>query len=63
MNIHAVFFNNKKRTMKKPIFNDPDEWFINNLVALSTSELALVRSGKIDKVDRKKILNWYIDNM
>jgi len=44
-------------------YNDADEWFINNFVGLATSELALVRSKKIEKVDRKKLLKWFIENM
>jgi len=44
-------------------YNDADEWFINNFVGLATSELALVRSKKIERVDRKKLLNWFIENM
>jgi len=33
------------------IYNDSDEWFVGNLVALATSELALVRKGLNDKFD------------
>lgn len=45
------------------IYNDSDEWFVSNLIALATSELALVRKGKNKKVDRKKLINWIVEKL
>lgn len=45
------------------IYNDSDELFIGNLVALATSELALVRIGKHEKVDRKMLINWIVEHL
>jgi hypothetical protein len=45
------------------IYNDSDEWFVGNLVALATSELALVRKGKNEKVDRKMLINWIVEHL
>ena len=45
------------------IYNDSDEWFVGNLVALATSELALVRKGKNEKVDRKILISWIVEHL
>ena len=45
------------------IYNDSDEWFVGNLVALATSELALVRKGKNEKVDRKMLISWIVEHL
>jgi hypothetical protein len=45
------------------IYNDTDEWFVGNLVALATAELALVRQGKNNNVDRKMLISWIIDHL
>lgn len=45
------------------IYNDSDEWFVGNLVALATSELALVRKGKNEKVDRRMLISWAVEHL
>jgi len=42
---------------------DSDTWFIANLRALADMELHLMKEGKIDRVDRKKLLMWVAEHL
>jgi len=42
---------------------DSDTWFINNLKGLAEMELLLMKQGKIDRVDRKKLFEFVSDNL
>lgn len=37
---------------------DSDELFVNNLIALASVELALVKAGKAERVDRHALARW-----
>jgi hypothetical protein len=42
---------------------DSDTWFIANLRALADMELELMKEGKIDRVDRLKLLHWIAEHL